>query len=101
MSKNEKLTILVEWVDLLKNLQEKCNELEVPHFVIESKTQSLETKDIQLLLNDPEHKTMVLITTRKCKFDGSLFGISNIIYFKYTKYRKYGIEKKIMFLFKL
>ncbi len=63
-------------------MQDKCHELVVPHFVIEGKTKSPERKSIEWLLNETENETMVLITTRKCLFYGTLFGVNNIIYFK-------------------
>ncbi len=85
LSKKEKLIIVVEWLDLLKIVQDKCNELVVPHFIIEGKTKSPERKSIEWLLNEPENETMVLITTRKCLFYGTLFGVNNIIYLNPTE----------------
>jgi SNF2 family DNA or RNA helicase len=85
LNKKEKLIIVVEWLDLFKIVQDKCKELEVPHFIIEGQTKSPERKTIECLLNEPENETRVLITTRKCLFYETLFGVKNIIYLNATE----------------
>jgi len=87
--KNEKVIVMVKWLDLLKLIADRCDEQMISYLRIDGDCGADERSEIEGKINNDDDENHVLITT-VLKRKESLYGANNIIFFNETENLELG-----------